>query len=259
LLAARLSEKDLETHIKDHILEKTEIAFDPQTMAVRGRAVRRLGALLLADHPQKVAADDETARALADGIMRAGLDRLPWSEAGRQWLERVRFMFRVEGAPWPDVSEQALGATASYWLTPFLAGKTSVREIGADNLLAGLQTLLSRDLARRLDKEVPTHFTAPTGSKIAIDYESDEPAISVRVQELFGLDRHPMIGGKIPLTFHLLSPARRPIQTTKNLPAFWRGSWADVKKDMRGEYPKHPWPDDPIAAPPTRRAKPRNR
>ncbi len=259
LLAARLSETDLEAHFKNHISEKVEIAFDTKTMAVRGRAIRRLGALTLDDHPQKVEADEETARRLAEGIVKAGLDRLPWAQAGRQWLNRVRFMFRLEGEPWPNVSDEALNGTTDEWLAPFLIGKTSLNEISAENLLTGLRTLLPRDLARRLEKEAPTHFTAPTGSQFAIDYESDEPVISVRVQELFGLDRHPLIGNKIPLTFHLLSPAQRPIQTTKNLPAFWRGSWAEVKRDMRGQYPKHPWPDDPVTAAPTRRAKPRGK
>jgi ATP-dependent helicase HrpB len=124
-------------------------------------------------------------------------------------------------------------------------------------LSTALHALLPPDLARRLNKETPTHFTAPTGSQFSIDYETDEPAVSIRVQELFGTAAHPMLGGKIPLTFHLLSPAHRPIQTTKNLPAFWQGSWVEVRRDMRGQYPKHPWPENPLEAPPTRRAKPR--
>jgi len=255
LLAARLSEGDLETHFKESISEKVEVAFDAKAMAVRGRAVRRLGALTLDDRPQKVAPSEEVTRALSEGIAGAGLDRLPWSQAARQWINRVRFMFRLEGSPWPNVSQDVLSATTQEWLTPFLVGKTSLGELSADNLFAGLRALLSHNLARRLDKEAPAHFVAPTGSHIAIDYEQEEPAVSVRVQELFGLQRHPMIGNKIPLTFHLLSPAQRPIQTTKNLPAFWRGSWVDVKKDMRGQYPKHPWPDDPVSALPTRKAK----
>ncbi len=257
LLAARLSEASLEAHFKDHIVEKVEVAFDPKVMAVRGRSVRRLGALRLEAHPQKVDANEETARALADGIAKLGIDHLPWSQTARQWIDRVRFMRRVEGEPWPDISNHALSTSVHDWLTPFLAGKISLKEISPEAVFTGLRALLPQNLVHRLDKEIPAHFTAPTGSQFAINYETEEPSVSVRVQELFGTAAHPMIGGNIPLTFHLLSPAHRLIQTTKNLPGFWSGSWAEVKREMRGQYPKHPWPDDPLKAPPTRRAKAR--
>jgi ATP-dependent helicase HrpB len=257
LLAARLAEKDFEGHFLGRIVEATEVVFDPAAMAVRARAVRRYEAILLSDHPKKLETNEKTARALAEGIAKAGLHRLPWSKAIEQWLARVRFMRRVEGEPWPDLSDEHLAATIGDWLAPYLIDKTSLAEISSDTLATTLHALLPPDLARRLNKETPTHFTAPTGSQFAIDYETDEPAVSVRVQELFGTSAHPMLGGKIPLTFHLLSPAHRPIQTTKNLPAFWQGSWADVRRDMRGQYPKHPWPENPLEAPPTRRAKPR--
>jgi ATP-dependent helicase HrpB len=257
LLAARLSEKDFEAQFKDRIVEAVEVGFDPKAMAVRGRAVRRYGALVLDDHPQKVEPNEQTALALAEGIARIGLDRLAWPPSLRQWLSRVHFMRRLEGDPWPDLSDEKLAASVGEWLAPYLIDKTSLSDISAETLSSALHVLVSADLARRLNKETPTHFTAPTGSQFAIDYQSDEPAVSVRVQELFGTREHPMLGGRIPLTFHLLSPAHRPIQTTRNLPAFWQGSWAEVKRDMRGRYPKHPWPDDPLQAPPTRRAKPR--
>jgi ATP-dependent helicase HrpB len=258
LLAAKLSEADFELRFKDRIVEQTEIAFDPSAMAVRARAVRRYAALTLEEHPRKLEPNEETARALAAGIASAGIGKLPWPKSALQWLARVRFMHRVEGGEiWPDLSDGHLTATVQDWLAPYLIDKTSLAEISGDTLLTALHALLAPDLARRLNKETPTHFTAPTGSQFAIDYETDEPAVSVRVQELFGTSAHPMLGGKIPLTFHLLSPAHRPIQTTKNLPAFWQGSWAEVRRDMRGQYPKHPWPENPLEAPPTRRAKPR--
>jgi ATP-dependent helicase HrpB len=257
LLAARLSEKELESHFKDRITETTEVAFDPAAMAVRARAIRRYGAIVLEEHPRKFEPDEETAHALAEGIAKIGLHRLPWTKAISQWLARVRFMRRLEGEPWPDLSDEKLAASANEWLAPYLIDKTSLAEISGDTLATALHALLPPDLARRLNKETPTHFTAPTGSQFLIDYESDEPAVSVRVQELFGTASHPMLGGRIPLTFHLLSPAHRPIQTTKNLPAFWQGSWTEVRRDMRGQYPKHPWPENPLEAPPTRRAKPR--
>ncbi len=145
------------------------------------------------------------------------------------------------------------------WLAPMLADKIALGEITADEFDGALRALLPWPLKRRLDTEAPTHFVAPTGSQVLIDYEAEGgPKIAIRVQELFGLNRHPAIaGGKVPLTIELLSPAHRPVQTTRDLPGFWRGSYAAVRTEMRGRYPRHPWPDDPSAAAPTRRAKPR--
>ena len=160
---------------------------------------------------------------------------------------------------WPDLTDAALAKTVAEWLAPFLAGKTKLSEIGADDLGAALDALLPWNLKRRLEEEAPTHFEAPTGNRHAIDYETaGAPALHIRVQELFGLTQHPSIAhGKLPLTLHLLSPAHRPIQITRDLPGFWKGSWAAVKAEMKGRYPRHPWPDDPASASPTARAKPR--
>ena len=170
------------------------------------------------------------------------------------------FLRASEGDEWPDLSDAALAKNARDWLAPALAGKTALADLAADELSEALHALLPWALKRRLDAEAPTHFEAPTGTQAPIDYEAEGgPKISIRVQELFGLDRHPTIaGGRIPLLIELLSPAHRPVQMTRDLPGFWRGSYAAVRSEMRGRYPKHPWPDDPIAAPATRRAKPRN-
>jgi ATP-dependent helicase HrpB len=151
-----------------------------------------------------------------------------------------------------------LARSVSRWLAPFLAGKSKLSEVGADDLAAALDALLPWSLRRRLEEEAPPHFVAPTGNRHAIDYVSaGAPALHIRVQELFGLVEHPAIAnGRLPLTLHLLSPARRPIQITRDLPGFWRGSWAAVKAEMKGRYPRHPWPDDPASAAPTTRAKP---
>jgi ATP-dependent helicase HrpB len=159
---------------------------------------------------------------------------------------------------WPDLSDAALAADTD-WLASIFFGKTSLAELSAEDFAAALSARLSYKLQRLLDDEAPTHFTAPTGTQVPIDYEAEGgPKIAIRVQELFGLDRHPAIaGGKVPLVVELLSPAHRPVQTTRDLPGFWRGSYAAVRAEMRGRYPKHPWPDDPLTAPPTRRAKPR--
>ena len=154
----------------------------------------------------------------------------------------------AEGDEWPDLSDAALAATAVDWLTPALAGKTALADLSADELAGALHGLLPWDLRRRLEAEAPTHFVAPTGSAIAIDYAAGEgPKLSIRVQELFGLDRHPAIaGGRVPLVVELLSPAHRPVQVTRDLPGFWRGSYAAVKAEMKGRYPRHPWPDNPL-------------
>lgn len=258
-LAAALPAEEMEALFADDITSGLEIAFDPAAMAVRAREVRRLRALVLAARPQPVPADAETARALARGIADADIGRLPFSAASRQWRERVMFLRAAEGEPWPDLSDAALAASAEAWLAPFLTGRTSLADITGADVGNALHALLPYELTARLEAEAPTHFTAPTGSRLAIDYGAEGgPAVEVRVQELFGLTAHPAIaGGRVPLTLALLSPAHRPIQVTKDLPQFWRGSWRDVRSDMRGRYPKHPWPENPAEAPPTTRAKPR--
>ena len=214
---------------------------------------------MLSDQPLPVVPSGENAQKLAEGIAMLGIDRLPWTKALRQWRDRVMFLRASEGDRWPDLSNAALGNAADEWLAPMLRAKTAMGEIAADELETALSGLLPWALRRRLDAEAPTHFAAPTGSRVPIDYQAEGgPKIAIRVQELFGLDRHPAIaGGKVPLLIALLSPAHRPVQTTRDLPGFWRGSYAAVRAEMRGRYPKHPWPDDPIAAAATRRAKPR--
>jgi len=259
VLAAPIALTDIEARFADRIEATEEVTFDAQSLSLRGRRLRRLGALALAEQPIAVTADEAAAHALAAGIAKRGLDRLPWSKALTQWRDRVRFLRRAEGDEWPDLSDAGLAARIDDWLTPALIGKTAIGQLGADELSAALGTLLPHRLRRRLDAEAPTHFEAPSGSRVPIDYEAEEgPKLAIRVQELFGLARHPTIaGGRIPLVIELLSPAHRPVQVTRDLPGFWRGSYAAVRSEMRGRYPRHPWPDDPLAAPATRRAKPR--
>jgi ATP-dependent helicase HrpB len=203
-------------------------------------------------------ADETAARLLAEGVARLGAGRLPWTSALRQWRDRVMFSRQLEGGEWPDLSDAALAADLD-GLAETFTGKTALAELSTDEFAAALGARLPFPLRRRLDAEAPVHFVAPTGTHAPIDYAADGgPKISIRVQELFGLAQHPAIaGGKVPLLIELLSPAQRPVQMTRDLPGFWRGSYAAVRAEMRGRYPKHPWPDDPIAAVPTRRAKPR--
>jgi ATP-dependent helicase HrpB len=213
--------------------------------------------LILTEQTRPVAPDSESARLLAEGIAALGLHRLPWSKAQLQLRNRVMFLRRAEGEEWPDLSDGALSGTAAEWLAPFLTGKSSLSQMGADDLAAVLAALLPWNLRKRLDAEAPTHFSAPSGSQVPIDYETEAgPKLSIRVQELFGLAVHPtIIGGRVPLLIELLSPAHRPVQMTRDLPGFWRGSYRDVRTDLRGRYPKHPWPEDPLTALATRRAK----
>ena len=259
LLAAPITPEEIEARFAGKIEARDDVTFDAASASLRGRRSRRLGAIALSEQPIPVTGSDENAQKLADGIAKLGIARLPWTKALKQWRDRVIFLRANEGDEWPDLSDTALTKTVAEWLTPALAGKTSLGDFSADEFDGALAALLPWPLKRRLDTEAPTHFEAPTGSQVSVDYEAEGgPKISIRVQELFGLDRHPSIaGGKVPLLIELLSPAHRPVQMTRDLPGFWRGSYAAVRTEMRGRYPRHPWPDNPIAAAPTRRAKPR--
>ena len=260
VLAAPLTLAEIEAQFADRIESRDDIAFDAASASLRARRLRRLGAIALAEQPLTVTPDDASARLLAQGAARLGIERLPWTKPLRQWRDRVMFLRRAEGDEWPDLSDAALAATAADWLAPALVGKTALGELASDDFAQALQGLLPWTLRRRLDAEAPTHFTAPSGSAVPIDYEAQEgPKLAIRVQELFGLDRHPSIAaGRVALVVELLSPAHRPVQVTRDLPGFWRGSYAAVKAEMKGRYPRHPWPDNPLSAVPTRRAKPRS-
>jgi ATP-dependent helicase HrpB len=259
LLAAPITLEEIEARFGGEIETREEITFDPSSASLRGRRAEKLGALALAERPMQIEPSAEAAQKLAEGIVRIGLGRLPWTKALQQWRDRVMFLRGHLGDEWPDLSDDALGQTAGEWLAPMLEGKTSLSSIGADDLSNALQALLPWNMKRKLDEEAPTHFNAPSGSSVPIDYEAEEgPKLSIRVQELFGLDKHPSVAQeKVPLIVELLSPAHRPVQLTRDLPGFWRGSYAAVKVEMKGRYPRHPWPDNPLEAPATRRAKPR--
>lgn len=259
LLAGQIAEDDIERHFAEHIDIADEISFDRGAMALRARRKRVLHAITLSEATLAVSPSEDTARIFADGLIAAGLDRLPWSKAAKQWRDRVMFLRKAEGDSWPDLSDDGLIARRDDWLVPALYGKIALKDISAGDLSDALMALLPWEMRARLDREAPTHFEAPTGSVLAIDYEAEQgPTIAVRLQELFGLNTHPSIAaGKVPLVLELLSPAQRPVQVTRDLPGFWRGSYAAVRSDLRGRYPRHPWPEDPASALPTRRVKPR--
>ena len=261
LLAAPITQADIELRFADEIEIADEMSFDRNAMALRARRKRTLHALTLSEAPLALTPSAETARVLANGLIAAGVERLPWSKPARQWRDRVMFLRKAasDASPWPDLSDDALAAQHETWLVPALHDKTALKDLSAGDLSDALVTLLPWELRARLETEAPTHFEAPTGTQLAIDYEAEQgPTIAVRLQELFGLTAHPSIAkGAVPLVLELLSPAHRPVQVTRDLPGFWRGSYAAVRSDLRGRYPRHPWPEDPASAMPTRRVKPR--
>jgi len=259
LLAAPITLAEIEQHFGAHIVDADEVSFDRAAMALRARRRRSLHAITLSEAPRTLTPSAETARVLADGLIAAGLDRLPWSKQLEQWRGRVMFLRKAEGEPWPDLSDAALAERREDWLVPALFDKIGLKDFSTGDLSDALMNRLPWELRARLDREAPTHFEAPTGSRLPIDYDAEQgPTIAVRLQELFGLTTHPSVaGGAVPLVLELLSPAHRPVQVTRDLPGFWRGSYAGVRADLRGRYPRHPWPEDPASAPPTRRAKPK--
>jgi ATP-dependent helicase HrpB len=259
LLAAPIAQDEIENHFAGQIESSEEISFDRGAMALRARRKRSLHAITLSEAPMALTPSSETARVFSDGLVAAGLDKLPWSKSTKQWRDRVMFLRKAEGESWPDLSDTALAANSEAWLMPALYDKTALKDFSAGDLSDALMTLLPWDLRARLEREAPTHFEAPTGTMLAIDYEAEQgPTVAVRLQELFGLNSHPSIAnGAVPLVLELLSPAQRPVQVTRDLPGFWRGSYAAVRSDLRGRYPRHPWPEDPANAMPTRRVKPR--
>lgn len=259
LLAASITQADIELRFAGQIENAEEITFDLAAMALRARRKKTLHAITLSEAPMALSPSAETALIFAAGLIGAGLDKLPWSKSLQQWRDRVMFLRKAEGDSWPDLSDAALAAAAENWLVPVLYDKISLKEISAGDLSDALMGLLPWELRARLEREAPTHFEAPTGTMLAIDYEAEQgPTIAVRLQELFGLNTHPSIAkGAVPLVLELLSPAQRPVQVTRDLPGFWRGSYAAVRSDLRGRYPRHPWPEDPASALPTRRVKPR--
>jgi ATP-dependent helicase HrpB len=259
LLAAPILQSDIELRFADQIESADEISFDRGAMALRARRKKTLHAITLSETPMALKPSADTARVLADGLVAVGLDRLPWSKSARQWRDRVMFLRKAEGESWPDLSDDALAEQREAWLVPALYDKTALKDLSAGDLSDALMSLLPWELRARLEREAPTHFEAPTGTMLAIDYEAEQgPTIAVRLQELFGLNTHPSIAkGAVPLVLELLSPAHRPVQVTRDLPGFWRGSYAAVRSDLRGRYPRHSWPEDPASAAPTRRVKPR--
>ncbi|MBZ9739585.1 MULTISPECIES: ATP-dependent helicase HrpB [unclassified Mesorhizobium] len=256
--AAAISEDDIRTALGGKIETRRQTSFDRERRAVRVREAVRLGAITLTERMLPAPAGADADRAILEALREHGLSLLTWSKEAQTLRQRLSWLHKGLGAPWPDMSDAALIEHLNDWLLPFLAGAASFAAIDPGSISAGLASLVPHDLQRKVETLAPTHFDVPSGSHVPIRYDGEWPVLAVRVQELFGLDRHPSIAnGTVPLTLELLSPAHRPIQTTRDLPGFWRGSWADVRADMRGRYPKHVWPENPLLAAATARAKPR--
>lgn len=258
-LAAPLTRNDIETHFADQIVTRSSVQWDGRELAVAARRQRLLGELPLDDGRQPNPEPALVTAAMIEGIRDMGIDCLPWTPASLSLRARLAFLRRIEGAEWPDCSDAALLDGLETWLAPWLDGLSRKAHLSRLDMTAIVSSLLDWDARKRLDRHAPTHIDVPSGSRIAVDYQSgDHPVLAVRLQEMFGLADTPTIaGGRIKLTLHLLSPARRPVQVTQDLASFWATAYRQVKADLKGQYPKHYWPDDPMQAEPTARAKPR--
>ncbi len=256
LAAAPLEQADVEALFGDEIETYSEVRFDPATAVISATRGRRLGTIRLTSAPDPRPDQAAIETGLLDAVRRHGLSILPWGKSSLALRQRASFA-RKHMPELPDLSDEALIDGLDDWLAPLLHGKRRLDSLGDGTLCQALQSMLGFDGMRAIDRLAPSHFESPAGSSHAIDYSAGGgPVVEVRAQALFGLKAHPMVaGGKVPLTLAITSPAHRPIQTTRDLPAFWTGSWRDVAKEMRGRYPRHPWPDDPAAAAPTLRSK----
>ena len=260
-LAAPVTREEIEEHLGSQIVVQEEVAWDADAGRVEARRTRRLGAIVLGEGLLRDPDPAAVARAFREGLQRAGLAAIPWSAGFVRLRERLAFLHRADGASWPDVSDAALLDRLERWLAPHGTALRGLADLGNIDFAALQLADLTWRQRQRLDAEAPTHIEVPTGSRLPIDYADPEsPVLAVRLQEMFGLAETPTIArGRVPLTLHLLSPAHRPVQVTRDLGGFWRSSYHDVRKDLRGRYPKHVWPEDPLSEPPTRRAKPGKR
>ncbi len=248
--AIALSESELRALFADQITWQDVCAWDKRDRRVIARKQERFGALVLDDRMWKDAPDDAIALAMLEGIRDLGLN---WSDPARRFAARVALL-REAGEDLPDMTDDALLEDLETWLLPYITGLKTAADWKRFDMLDALRARLSYDQMQRVDAAAPAHFTTPLGRRIPIDYSGDHPEISLRLQEMFGQATHPTVG-RTPLRVTLLSPAGRPVQTTLDIPGFWDSSYADVRKDMRGQYPKHPWPENPREADPTLRAK----
>ncbi len=261
-LAAPVTAGELETHLAGTISTTAEVRWDSREQLVLARRQRRLGAIVLADDALREPSAADVSAAMLTGICELGLAALPWTPELRQWQARVLLCANTDPdtrEPWPNVSDATLLGTLDTWLVPWLDGVSRATHLARVDLPGALHGLLSWNRQQRLDELAPTHLSVPSGSRVAIDYlDGPVPCLSVRLQEVFGLSTTPCVGGgRIPVLLKLLSPARRPVQVTQDLSSFWSTAYHEVRKELKGRYPRHYWPEDPLQAEATKRVKPR--
>ncbi|WP_033316763.1 ATP-dependent helicase HrpB [Pontibacter roseus] len=257
LVAAPLSADELLEHFAEQLEESQEVKWDAAKERVLARRLVKIGALVLEEKPLANPDSEQVARALLGALQEKGISRLPWSSEAIKMRQRLEFLHLLEPAVWPDVSEVALSESLEEWLLPHLNGLRSMDQVARLDFEQILLSGLSWEQQQEMDRLAPTHLNVPSGSRIPLDYsDAASPVLAVRLQEVFGLLDTPRIGGgKVPLLLHLLSPASRPVQVTRDLRSFWSNGYFEVRKDLRGRYPKHHWPEDPLSAPPTRGIK----
>ncbi|WP_114780637.1 ATP-dependent helicase HrpB [Botryobacter ruber] len=257
LLAAPVSKEEILEQFAEQLEQLQEVRWDAASGRVVARQIARLGALVLEEVNQTKPDPDLVAQALLAALQEMGIERLPWSDQALRTRQRLAFLHQLDPERWPDMSDAALAATMDEWLAPHLAGLRSLEQVAKLDFNELLLADLSWEQRQEMDRLAPTHLEVPSGSRIPLDYSDPAtPVLAVRLQEVFGLLDTPRIGGgKVPLLLHLLSPASRPVQVTRDLRSFWSTGYFDVRKDLRGRYPKHHWPDDPLSAPPTRGTK----
>ncbi|GAB3528326.1 ATP-dependent helicase HrpB [Pontibacter brevis] len=259
LLAAPVEKANILEHFSDQLEELQEVRWDAATQRVVARQIVRLGALVLEESQLAKPDPDLVAQALLQGLQDKGIVRLPWSVEAQRTRQRLAFLHRLDPATWPDASDAALADTMETWLQPHLAGLRTLEQVARLDFNEILLSDLTWEQRQEMDRLAPSHLQVPSGSRIAVDYaDPSAPVLAVRLQEVFGMLDTPKVGGgKVPLLMHLLSPASRPVQVTQDLRSFWSTGYFDVRKDLRGRYPKHHWPEDPLTAPPTRGTKKR--
>jgi ATP-dependent helicase HrpB len=254
LLAAPIERADLDEYMPERLRRSASVEWSSRDQAVVARRVVKLDEIVLEEKPLPDVPAEATSTAMLQGVRELGIEALPWTRDARDLQARIEFARQHgAGSAWPEVSDTALAGSVEHWLLPWLDGLTRRDHLGRLSMVDILRGLLSWDQQRELERLAPTHLHVPSGSHIRIDYlDESAPVVSVRLQEVFGLEATPRIGGEVPVTFKLLSPAQRPVQVTRDLAGFWRGTYADVRKEMRGRYPKHYWPENPLEAQATR-------
>ena len=263
-LACELNIDELESWAPELFDTEKKLEWDDRQERVVAEQQTRVGKLLVRAKTTTQITSEEKSRALLKGIEQRGIDCLPWTDECREWQARVQLMATLASgasSAWPRVDDASLNSTLESWLLVWLDGKSSLKAVAQLDLLSILRAMLDYQQQKSLDTMLPTRYTVPSGSKIQLRYAGVEsPVLAVKLQEMFGSTENPSVAnGQVVLKVELLSPARRPVQVTKDLVNFWTNSYPEVKKDMAGRYPKHDWPDDPLRATPTAYAKPRKR